>query len=70
MLGGEDMKEQKINTGERRRKRETKSRGFYMRMSPSELSDLDILSYACEESKTEIMRKALRVYYDLHKNKL
>lgn len=54
----------------RKRKKETKSRGFYMRMSPSEFADLDVLSYACEESKTEIMRKAFKVYYDLNKNKL
>lgn len=53
-----------------KRKKETKSRGFYMRMSPSEIADLDMISYACEESKTEIMRKAFKVFYDLNKNKL
>ena len=49
-------------------KRETKSRGFYMRMTESELQELDYLSYECEESKTEIMRKALKVYRDLKRN--
>ena len=61
------MKEKKK---ERSRKKETKSRGFYMRMTPTEISDLDVLSYACEESKTDIMRKAFKMYYDLNKNKL
>lgn len=49
-------------------KRETKSRGFYMRMTESELKELDFLSYECEESKTEIMRKAFKVYRDLKRN--
>lgn len=52
-----------------RRKRETKSRGFYMRMTPSELSELDMLSYVCEESKTEIMKKAFRQFYEQNKDK-
>lgn len=54
----------------RRPKRETKSRGFYMRMTESELKELDFLSYECEESKTEIMRKAFKVYRDLKRNKV
>lgn len=54
---------------ETRKKRETKSRGFYMRMTPSELSDLDMLSYVREESKTEIMKKALRQFYEQNKDK-
>ena len=61
------MEEKKKNP---RRKKETRSRGFYMRMSPSEIADLDMLSYACEESKTDIMRKAFKVFYDLNKSKL
>lgn len=52
-----------------RRKRENKSRGFYMRMTPSELSDLDMLSYVREESKTEIMRKAFKQFYEQNKDK-
>ena len=64
---GEKKDENKSNS---KRKKETRSRGFYMRMTPSEIADLDILSYACEESKTDVMRKAFKLYYDLNKNKL
>lgn len=53
---------------EARRKRETKSRGFYMRMTPSELADLDMLSYVREESKTEIMKKAFKQFYEQNKS--
>ena len=52
-----------------KRKKETKSRGFFMRMTKRELDELDYLSYACDESKTDVVRKALKVYYDLNKNK-
>lgn len=51
-------------------KRERKSKGFYMRMTKSELEDLDFLSYECDETKTEIMRKAFKMYRDLKKNTL
>ena len=63
-----EKKDEKIT--DRRRKRETKSRGFFMRMTETELAELDYLSYACDESKTEVMRKALKVYKDLNTNKL
>ena len=54
----------------KKRKKETKSNGFYMRMTPSESSLLEVLSYACDESKTDVMRKALMQYYEIHKHKL
>lgn len=54
----------------KRKKRETKSDGFYMRMTPSETSLLEVLSYACDESKTDVMRKALMQYYEINKHKL
>lgn len=61
---------QNNNGLEVRPKRETKKRGFYMRMTESELRELDFLSYECEESKTDIIRKALKVYRDIKRNNL
>ena len=64
------MGEQKKDGVQTRKKRETKSRGFYMRMSKTEIEDLDIMSYEFDESKTEIIRKALKTYRELKRNHL
>ena len=63
-------KKEMTTDNQKKRRREIKSDGFYMRMTPSETSLLEILSYACDESKTDVMRKALMQYYELNKHKL
>lgn len=73
MKGGEFMGESvkyKDDHTSSRPKRETKKRGFYMRMTETELNSLDILSYECDETKTEVMRKAFKMYHDFMKNRL
>jgi hypothetical protein len=60
----------KATDGSYKRRRETRKNGFYMRMTDAELHDLDLLSYECEESKSDIMRKAYQMYADLRRNQL
>ena len=64
------MGEQKKDGVKTRKKRETKSRGFYMRMSKTEIDELDYYSYEFEESKTDMLRKGLKMYLDFKRNAL
>lgn len=51
---------------EKKRKRireeEPKDRGFYLRMSKTDMDALEMASYESEESKSDIMRKAFKMY--------
>ena len=42
--------------------RERKDHGLFLRMTKTEMHELELASYAVEESKSEIIRKALKMY--------
>lgn len=45
-----------------KQEKEKRDQGFYIRMTKSEMSELDMASYATEEEKSSIVRKALKMY--------
>lgn len=49
---------------EKKRKRgdERKDQEIHLRITKSELAELEVASYATEESKSDIVRKALKMY--------
>ena len=58
---GENLK----NRRGRPAKNDSKSEKFLLKLTPEERSDLDYLSSITKESKSEILRKAFRTYYNL-----
>lgn len=59
------MRENLKNRRGRPPKEDSKSEKFLLKLTPDERSDLDYLSSITEESKSEILRKAFRAYYNL-----
>ena len=55
----------------KRRKRNTEKsdQGLYVRMTKSEMEALDMASYEGEESKSDIVRKALKMYISARKSR-
>ena len=54
----------------RPRKEKTKSVYIPIRLSKDETEDLDYLAYMSDMSRSEVMRKALKMMYNLEKYKL
>ena len=44
------------------RDKERKDQGFFLRMTKSDMDALEMASYESEESKSDIMRKAFKMY--------
>ena len=55
----------------KRKKRNTEKsdRGLYIRMTRSEMQALDMASYEGEETKSDIVRKALKMYISARKSR-
>ena len=55
----------------KRRKRNTEKsdQGLYIRMTKSEMEALDMASYEGDESKSDIVRKALKMYISARKGR-
>jgi hypothetical protein len=49
--------------------RERKDHGLFLRMTKTEMQELELASYTIEESKSEIIRKALKMYISAIKNR-
>lgn len=59
----------KMNRYKKPRDEEKKDRTFLWRLTKSEMDDLDMLSYALDESKSDIMRKAFKMYFNANKGR-
>ena len=46
----------------KKRDKERKDQAFYIRMTKSEMSALELASYETDDSKSDIVRKALKNY--------
>lgn len=53
----------------KKRNKEKSDRGLYVRMTRSEMEALDMASYEGEESKSDIVRKALKMYISARKSR-
>ena len=51
-----------MNEKKRKRGDERKDQEIHLRITKSELAELEVASYATEESKSDIVRKALKMY--------
>lgn len=60
---------EKSNRFKKTREEEKKDHTFLWRISKTEMEDLDMLSYALDESKSEIMRKAFKMYFNANKGR-
>lgn len=49
-------------------KKERKDYQIHFRMTDEELNELDMVSYLCDTSKSELLRRALHFYLNLQKH--
>ena len=60
---------EKQNRYKKPRDEEKKDKTFLWRLTKTEMDDLDMLSYALDESKSDIMRKAFKMYFNANKGR-
>ena len=60
---------EKKNRYKKTREEEKKDRTYLWRMTKTETEELDMLSYALDEPKSEVLRKAFRMYLNANRNR-
>lgn len=55
----------KMEHSEKSKIKERKDQGLYIRMTKSEMEALELATYASEDNKSDVVRKALKTYFGI-----